>query len=392
MKKPLWSFFCILRERTPLILSVDHYLHFHQAFLEIPQIHIQTYHDLRDFCKLFWLQEPEYENEFNYLYDTWVNWEKLKEPWKDVTKATPVKGGSPQTDTPPSNDSMDKGSEREIKPIKEGGGKQNDNMGKEKEEINFEPNEPLKHNEEEWVDFNLVIREEEEGVGTAPFRSPSLENSFHLDNRFIQAFNTRFLSQRLRRKVESSFKEPTDELHVEKMIQQFCIDRYLDKILFKTKECGSSHIVLLANRYGSMLAYEFIEKQLVEAISLIPECTFEHYCYDKLPLYDEQLHQYELRNVQEGQNTFFTKNCHWTPHTWFFIFSDAGGQSQLLDMDEVDASWEWWNYLKGYSEHVYWINPVTPDRCEDSTVESLSFIIPMIYPHQEDWIAFFNTQ
>ena len=110
-----------------------------------------------------------------------------------------------------------------------------------------------------------------------------------------------------------------------------------------------------------MLAYEYIERQLVHAFSLLPECRFEHYCYDKLPVYHRQLSQYEIRDVLNMQSTFSYGRNSWTANTWFFIFSGAGGHSGIFEIFELNQNWKWWLYLKKFSEHVYWINPISPN-------------------------------
>ena len=58
MEKPLWNFFLMLRERSPLILTTDQYLAFHQALIELPNTYIENIYDLRDFCQAILAEYP----------------------------------------------------------------------------------------------------------------------------------------------------------------------------------------------------------------------------------------------------------------------------------------------------------------------------------------------
>ena len=72
-----------------------------------------------------------------------------------------------------------------------------------------------------------------------------VENNFLLDTQVIQAFEIRYLLQRLSKKIQSSHRESTNKPDLEKMIQQLSRDGFLDKILYKTKEYGNAHVVLI---------------------------------------------------------------------------------------------------------------------------------------------------
>ena len=77
MKKPLWAFYKILKNDSSIVVSIDQYLDFCKAFQELSLDHIQKPDDLRDFCKLFFLDYLRNEAEFNRLFDVFVDWKQL---------------------------------------------------------------------------------------------------------------------------------------------------------------------------------------------------------------------------------------------------------------------------------------------------------------------------
>ncbi len=383
MKKPLWIFFTALKDQTPLVLSIDQYFYFFEAFQQLPLYHFSHYHELRDFCKIFWLNDYRFEKEFDQTFDAMTQWAEIGyilSPEKKTPPPPPeppVPGPEPPGPKPP----------RPEPPGPEPPGP--------------EPPRPVSSeptNKADFVDFELILREEQGTKETSIISMNQLEHDFALEDQSIMPFRLRYFAQRLRRSVETTEKVMADELDYEQMIKQYCEDRYLNKIVYKFRDSSKSNVVLLADRFGSMLAYEYLELQLRDSISAIPNCHFEQYYFYNIPRRSPDKKHYLLNTVTGRDPVFKTKKQQWDKNTWFFILSDAGAHSGEINEERIDASLAMWKYFKAISKHVYWINPVPKIYMEnkvdgeynDTTAQRLNLIVDMIYPTEKNLNQFFN--
>ncbi len=366
MSKPLWTFFNVLREKSSQTISVDQYFDFFTAFNELNLNHIDSLESLRDFCKLFWLNNASFEQEFNTLFKTYTSSLELerlllKQEKRVSSDDIVTESDDEEKVTQPSIESkIEKPSSPEIKPPKE----------QEKETLS---------------DIELLI-----GDGKSKIRGTKrsyLSHQFKLDDQSIMPFKPRYLTQRMRRLVESPKIEWTDDLDFELMIEDFSKNRFIDEIKYQKKETSHSHVVLLADHWGSMLAYEYMEKQISQSILSIPGCRFEHYAFKNLPEYDPKTKGYKILKVDSGETE--TKNLGWDKNTWIFLLSDGGGLSGMINRGRMRASFQLWQYMKRNTDHVYWINPVSKKHREGTTAQRLNLSIPMLFPIQSELNIFF---
>lgn len=377
MKKPLWNFFNLLKESSPLVLSVDQYFYFFEAFQQLQNGSLQSPYELRDFCKIFWLKNYEYEREFDAYFDTFIKKEELIKLFKQ--KET---GKNPEDSKPTKKEEIaeDETPNQEIIQEKE-----------DKNPLEDHQEEVQKQEHEDFVDFDLLIGETESEQRPEEISEYEFKFRFTMDDLSIMPFKLRHFAQRLRRKVEKPFKEVTDELDMEHMIAQYSKNRYIDEIVYKYKDSSSSNVILLADRFGSMLSYEYVESQLVYAIKAIPDCTFEHYYFRNLPAYLEESGHYEMKSARAKVSNLKTGAATWSKDSWFFILSDGGAHSGMLNKDRMRATLKMWNYLKKVSPHVFWLNPVPDKYMKNSTAQRLKRVIPMINPVQDELNKFFNS-
>ena len=379
MKKPLWSFFMLLRERTPLLLSVDQYAYFFRAFQQLPGGYFRHYHELRDFCKVFWLKDYEFEGEFNRLFESFVDWNALRTLM--VKAAEPAPGPGPEGPTGTGEQPTEPDQEKQQK---KGGARPRKKEG---------PSTPQpKPPPEEYIEFELEVSESRGGPQLEEPPPYRFEHAFKLNDQAIMPFDLRHFAQRVRRKVETPVKVLTEELDFDRMIEQYSRHRYIDEIRYRSKDSSRSNVVLLSDRFGSMLAYEYLDQQFRDAIRAIPDCTFEHYYFYNLPPRAAGSGHYELQSAGSGKHQFHTVDHQWKPSTWFFIFSDAGAHSGSLNKGRMRATLNMWNYFRGISEQVYWFNPVPEDCRAGTTAERLQLVIPMIYPSREALNKLFYLQ
>lgn len=371
MNAPLWLFFNQFKRQSGTPLSIDQYFYFFEAMERLPANSITNVREFREFCKLFWLRDARKEELFDQLFQQILEWKALKEvfsPKEEVPTETHTgtgTGGEIHTEEEnPEKTSGGSGRGTGLNPPEEGPA-------------------PGPGREDELVDFDLLIEESEEGQSVEAADSYTFQHTFLLNDQAIMPFNLRHLAQRLRRAVETQEYEPTPFLDLPQMIRQYCRHRYIEDIVYKMRDTGNSNIVLLADRFGSMLAYEFLEKQLALSIQAIPSCRFEHYYFYNLPEETDNQEHYKLLPADKREKPLYTDRHQWNKNTWFLIFSDAGGHSGLVNKMRLRKTLAFWRYLHGISPHVHWLNPIPFDCLNDSTAKRLQLSFSMTYPDQE---------
>lgn len=376
MSKPLWIFFNVLREKSSQTITVDQYFDFFTAFNELDLSHIGNMELLRDFSKIFWLNNDSFEEEYNRLFKGYTSDLKLEELilHREVSH-TPNASNASDTDTSYPINVDDKSG----------------NIGTDK--IEKKPRAPEKEqsvssDKEILADFELLI-----GDGKSKVRASRRSyqcHQFKLDDQSIIPFKPRYLTQRMRRLVESPSIEWTDNLDYKLMIEEFSQNRFIEEIKYEKKETSHSHVVLLSDHWGSMLAYEYFEKQISQSMLSIPGCRFEHYTFKNLPEYDPKTNGYDLLKLGSGEINTESLNTKWKENTWILLLSDGGGLSGMVNRGRMRASFQFWQYLKSKTNHVHWINPVSKKHRKGTTAERLNLSIPMLFPIQSELNVFFN--
>ena len=367
-------------KKTALVLSIDQYFYFLEAFQKMPLNYITNHQKLREFCKIFWLNDHRFESEFDQIFKSQFN----KDEIRNLLNIEEEEEGTNQTTT---NDDQELD---ETISIQEPADDQEKDGQDEIEQLS---GGIISEEFEEFLEFDLVITEgNEQGIEVDQREGINEKSTFMMEDQIIMPFQLRFFAQRLRRVIESSVLTWSDELDIEKMVTQYCNTRYFEDIIYKKRLNSSSNVVLLADRYGSMLSYEFIEQQLADAIRTIPGCHFEHLFFYDLPYPDERTGHYKFKPVNYNNHFFDTEKHTWDGNTWIFIFSDAGAHSGLVNKPRMRATFQMWDFFKNITPHVHWINPVPKKFFGGTTAERLSYSIPMIYPVQEVFEQFFDAQ
>ena len=277
MEKPLWNFFLVLNDKIPYSLSIDQYEYFLLAFSQMTFNHFQSWDELRDYSKIFWLKDYHYEETYNTLFKQFVKWDRVLEKLTKNPIETEIdaENGEDSEDgisiTPPSFNPPIK----KITPAEQ--------ISKEEDKIDF-------------ANFNLIIKEETGSVQKEYALIETPEHSFLLSDNHINPFPLRYFAQRLRRAVQNPVKELTNSLNFEEIINGYVKNNYIEKIIYQAKDSSKSNIVLLSDQHGSMLAYEYLAQHLSIAIKSIPDCTFEHYTFYNLPKTTADGQHYLLNN------------------------------------------------------------------------------------------------
>jgi len=254
-KSPLWSLFLKFKSLSTRPLSIDEYFAFITAMHQLPLSEtIKNERDLLKICKLFWLKkESEYyllESCFKEIFNAnlW-DWEEMKK----------------EIDQPQETPKVEKTEKEEVSdtPKVESKGKEEKNTENKKEE------EQQAVQQQEWEDIELYIGDSNQQA-VAENQQVYFNHIFNLWDQTIMPFDLRYFAQRLRRRVETSTYETTDELDIPKMIEIFSRNGYLNELHFTRRTASNSNVVLLADRRGSMLAYDYWERQLQQAFKSIP--------------------------------------------------------------------------------------------------------------------------
>ena len=336
------------------------------------------------------MKQESHEEAFNQLFSQWVSFDELTRyiynllESEDSTELRDSTGGI--------NSPEYKGTKKTEEPLQE---KEPFEDSTPESEANTKHNDFSNTSSQnieqgDFLHFELPINEDKNELMESHISVFGREHPFKMEDQTIMPFNRRFVAQRFRRAVETSVLEDTDEIHLETMIDQYCCQGYMDEISYHNKDSSHSHIVLLADRFGSMLGYEYIEDQLQLMLKTLPNCTFEHYVFYNVPKWEEETHSYIMRPLHEDEITLPNDATLWNKETWFLIFSDAGAHSGWVNEKRMHASLDMWRYFEQFSSHVYWINPVSRSFRKGTTAQRLNFVIPMLYPYQTDWQQFFT--
>ena len=268
------------------------------------------------------------------------------------------------------------------------------------ETITEENEKDLSIDTEQWQDVNLHLLEDEVlRNNRLPLQLDG--NYFLLHDETIMPFSIRYLSQKSRKSFQTNHKITANELDIPAMVKSYAKDELFDQIIYQKRPVNQSNIVLLSDRFGSMLSYEYLEDHLIRSFEMIPECLFEQYFFYNLPekyfepifsskrqetahkkkeLKYKETAYYTLKNAKRGGKTLITNKAKWNKETIFFIFSDAGGHSGLVNKTRIRATLGFWKHLKEFSEKIFWLNPIPIQEMNDCTAKRLNLIIKMYEP------------
>lgn len=369
---PLWGFFHYIKDKSPIPLAIDQYFHFVHAIERGEFESLERSEDLLAFTKVFWLNDPNYAPQYEYAFFTFFDRKQLIKPeyLEDRTqserqekKIREIKDKI-ETDT---NNVVNVDSDKEKST--------NDNTGIVEQTLP----------QDEMVDFKLVLKESDRaGDDQNDMFKDYVKHNFILSDSAIMPFDVRNFSQRIRRKVETADQVVSDELDARAMVKDFVENGFIEEIKYELADASHSNIVLLSDRFGSMLAYEYMDDLFRDGFSQIPHCQFEHYFFYNLPKQDQSQNHYLLKQLDSRHAEFNTANHKWHRNTWFFILSDAGAHSGVVNRDRMKYSRKFWKYFNAISDYVYWINPVPFEFLNDSTAKRLQMTIPMVYPSEKN--------
>ncbi len=357
---PLWGFFNFIRHKSPVPLSIEQYQYFLSALHHMDLTALNDKDDLLRFTKIFWLNHPDFHAHYNFYFHSFTDWNALLQ--SASIESIPNQPNLNENKSEPTSET------KETVKIKA-------------QTTSSETIQPTNSQSEDvLVDFQLVLQESNVANSNEELIQPFMRHDFALADSCIVPFDNRSFVQRLRRKVETADLVASDQLNVAAMIEAFTRTGYIEEIIYEMQDASHSNVVLLADRFGSMLAYEYLEEHFISGLRQLPYCTLEHYFFYNLPEETtDQLH-YKFVSAATGQKDLETRRHKWNQHTWFLILSDAGAHSGVVNRERMKLSAKFWRYLRNISSHTQWINPVPFGYLNDCTAKRLQMTIPMIEP------------
>jgi hypothetical protein len=369
---PLWRFFRLIRDKAEVALSVEQYMYFMKA-LHTGSTRFNDQAELLAFTKLFWLPDRAFESQYDYYFNSVVDWEaEFAKARRGVLSSAPIGNTDKGETTNRSNTATEKNSPSDTTSGDSASASQQAQTG--------------------FVDFTLVLKEIVESHPALPYSTLDPDaHDFTLTDAALMPFDNRSIIQRLRRKVETADHVVSDQLDIKAMIREYADHGYIEQIRYQMDDASRSNIVLIADRDTPMLAYRFIEDHFSKGFIQLPHCAFEHYTITARPQMTADKMHFFLQGANAITNNLDTRKHTWSSDTWFFIFSDAGALSGVVDRERMQQTLAFWRYLQHISEHTHWINPVPFSEMNDCTAKRLRLSIPMIEPVEADLVQLIHN-
>lgn len=205
--------------------------------------------------------------------------------------------------------------------------------------------------------------------------------AINLNDQAILTMSPRYFAQRGRHAFQSNDNHEEVDIDVPTMVRKYAEIKIFEEIIYTRSKTNKSNVVLFADRFGAMLAYEFLEEFLIDSFAQIPECHFEKYYFYNLPkaLNKETTpEKIEYLFTPYGMSSpLHSQAANWNEGTCFIIFSDGGAHSSAINSNRIANTITFWEYLKNISDRTYWINPVPLHQMKDCTARRLNYFIPM---------------
>jgi uncharacterized protein len=172
---------------------------------------------------------------------------------------------------------------------------------------------------------------------------------------------------------------PADILDVEATVEQVARQGFFLAAVYRRREVNQACLLLLIDQDGSMTPFHRLNRDLVETVdegSTIPEIKV--YYFHNVPVdyvyQDSHLTQpVLLKEVLAGCDR----------DTSVLIVSDAGAARGNRQMHRIRATVKFLVQLKQRTNLIGWLNPMPRNRWEDTSAESIGYLIPMEPMDQE---------
>lgn len=357
---PFYRFFQRLRLELGIELDTTQYSAFWEVVLSTPSP-IDNWAALLDLCKILWLTKSEYEASFNQLFkeEVLALCKSLTGSNKENTSniTPPIVPTKPPASTEAKGTSSGDGSEAEVSnpqiPLAE------------------ESNQPLDKN----VTLYLQFSDAEEDESGSPSPNQDLETEF-LSNSYI--FSDKYsalLDRRLQQKWKylrsrNSIKKASNQLDIAATVQEKAKWRIINSPKYLVDRVSKPNILLLIDRSSSMVAFEYLEQHLIEALKVSLPKTKPHVAYFFNTL--DSFYQKQGLGVQElltrRREDKFT----------VIVLSDAGAARGSSNPTRIRIIRTFIQQVRSRGHSMIWLNPFPEERWSTSSAEYIAYFVDML--------------
>jgi len=196
------------------------------------------------------------------------------------------------------------------------------------------------------------------------------------------------------RKLYQSFKQYptyrnfllTSEVDIEATINRTLEYGFFNEIVFRKHKVSLSHLLLLVDNRGSMVAFE----PLVDAIDAGLKNVFRA---SKAPTSKNLMTLY-FNNMPDG--VYYENKMHTTAVDFnkilgtlknkpagIIIISDAGAARMSYNIRRVTKTNSLIKKLKGYTKNIAWLNPLSEERWQNTSAEGIAAAVAMFVANEK---------
>lgn len=358
---PLYGFFQSLRKETNLSLGPMHYADLQQLLVWQTT---QNREEVRNLCKLLWLQNRDEEPVFNRLFDR--HWELEEQRFRQLENKPAEKvQPSPTPDT---------GHLPDIPPAQDPG--QHDPPGGLPEPPvaapPHSPDQPAGYRDI-WLEFSEG-GETGEGIGHDESVLRLTDHNFILTPKYMP-LSPRHLQQSWRRLPNEGRRIPTAEPDPGGTIEKWVRERALiEPVYLRERSRRNQEALILLDFRGSMTPFEGLSDYLVENLreamrpGKVSLLYFYNYPGEKL---------YEDR----GQTRAVTRAeilKRLSARTLVLFISDGGAARGSLDENRVTQTLEFLELLRAKTRRMLWLNPLPEEQWYGTSAVYISIFVDML--------------
>lgn len=166
---------------------------------------------------------------------------------------------------------------------------------------------------------------------------------------------------------------PADILDIQATVEQVARQGFFLAAVYRRREVNQACLLLLIDQDGSMTPFHRLNRDLVETVdqdSTIPE--IQVYYFHNVPV-DRVYQDSHLTEPVPLEAVLAGCDC----DTSVLIVSDAGAARGNRQMHRIRATVKFLVQLKQRTNLICWLNPMPRNRWEDTSAESIGYLIPM---------------
>lgn len=373
---PLYHFFRSLQARADFSLGLDEYYNLIEAIQLKPEL-LQDYHQLLNLCSLLWLKPHHSKTLFEKLFKSAI--------LQFIQSAQ--SSNLPQT----TQDDFQKDSKNS-----------NDNKNKkQKQTATEQPQETASETsptniDDELQELYLNIVDKSGGKAQHTQQEEALLRPYRL--RFIEhgsVLKQRQLNQKWKYYRNLSTGQATQQINVAATVRDWASQGFLSQPQFYHRQDNLAEVIFLIDNSKAMVAFKPIIESLIHSSKINDIQTQVLYFY-QLPQRQQTFDRYIVfKNAAhtESQNLkhVLKKYSAQKRKIAMVIVSDAGTASGDFDMEQLEETQAFLDFLYTFTNKTVWLNPMPEDRWELSSASIIREMLPMFEATEDGLLKAVNV-